>query len=49
MSVHLIQNSFHANVVTGRDRLDYEEGFWNKYADEIESEQMRFTLLRKLI
>ena len=44
MIVHLIQNSFHANVIANKHQIgisqksmNYDESFWRKYADENES------------
>ena len=37
MNVHLIQSSFCVNVVMGVISLDYDEKYWNNYADENES------------
>ena len=38
MNVHLIQNLLRVNVtIRSQIRLEYDEGFWNKYADENES------------
>ena len=37
MNVHLIQSSFCVNVVMEVISLDYDEEYWNNYADENES------------
>ena len=37
MNVHLIQSSFRVNVSMEIFRMDYDDEFWNKYADENES------------